>query len=157
MSKKKNRTGNSGDLIKNIGERLSGEKENNSPRDNKNTVEDEEKDKSNDIEKESSDPDNREDKFKSKENNTPQDKWNDKQEPYRSSFIIKPDMEDNFDNCKKIFRKQLRMNLSKQNAIELGWLLLKNLDDKYFEEVKATSSPDDDLIKELKKVINEYF
>jgi hypothetical protein len=49
------------------------------------------------------------------------------------------------------------MNLSKQNAIELGWLLLKNLDDKFFEEVKATSSPDDDLIKELKKIITEYF
>jgi hypothetical protein len=157
MSKKKNRTGNSSDIIKNIGERLSGEKENNSSSDNKNTVENEEKDKSNDIEKESSDSDNKEDKIKSKENNTTQDEWNDEQKPYRSSFIIKPDMEDDFDSCKKIFRKQFRMNLSKQNAIELGWLLLKNLDDKYYEKVKETSSPDDDLIKELKKVINEYF
>jgi hypothetical protein len=49
------------------------------------------------------------------------------------------------------------MNLSKQNAIELGWLLLKKLKDSDFEKVRKTSSPDDDLVEALKEVIEEYY
>lgn len=134
MSKKKNRMGNSEEILSNIGNRMSNQK-------TKNENDSTNKEKENSSTKTES------------ENNS----WFNDQEPYRSSFIIKPKMENNFNQCKNKFRSQFRMNLSKQNAIELGWLLLKNLDDKFFEEVKATSSPDDDLIKELKKVINEYF
>mgnify|MGYP000441552559 CR=1 FL=1 len=83
--------------------------------------------------------------------------WFDEQEPYRSSFIVKPKMETNFEDCKRKFRRELRMNLSKQNAIELGWLLLKKLRDSDFEKVRKTSSPDDDLVEALKEVIEEYY
>lgn len=132
MSKKKNRLGQSDDLMKNIGERLSKEKN---------------KDESN-----STNPNKSEKKEKKSNEN-----WFDKREPYRSSFIMKPEMEDVFENCKRKFRTEFKMNLSKQNAIELGWILLNNLDDSFFNEVKATCSPDDDLIKELKKIIKEYY
>jgi len=130
MSNKNNRLGQSDDLMKNIGERLS--KEKNKDEDN-------------------STNESQEEKGKTKEN------WFDEREPYRSSFIIKPEMEDIFEKCKRKFRTEFKMNLSKQNAIELGWVLLNNLDDSFFNEVKATCSPDDDLIKELKEVIKEYY
>lgn len=153
MSKKKNRTGNSGDIIKNIGKRLGGEKnkdeekETNSSSDNKNN-EEKNNTTNNDDEKSSK---------KVKENESINSGWLEEEEPYRSSFIVKPKMEINFEDCKRRFRRKFRMNLSKQNAIELGWLLLKNLDDEYFDEVKRTSSPDDDLVEELKEVIKKLY
>ena len=133
MSKKKNRIGQSNDIMKKIGEKLNKEK---------NTDKKEEKDDHNN---------------KNKEENKSNENWFDEREPYRSSFIIKPEMEDEFEKCRRKFRKEFKMSLSKQNAIEIGWLLLNNLDDSFFEEVKANSSPDDDLIKSLKEVIKEYY
>jgi len=155
MSKKKNRTGNSGDLIKNIGKRLGGdknkddEKEKNSSSNNENQ-DIEEKKVSDDIEEEKT-------KHESSNDNDQKDSWFDEKKPYRSSFIVKPKMEINFEDCKRKFRKELRMNLSKQNAIELGWLLLKNLDESFFDEVRKNYSPDDDLVESLKEVLIDYY
>lgn len=163
MSKKKNRTGNSDDLIKNIGKRLGGEKnkdeekETNSSNDNENK-DNEEKNISADIKEETSKYDARNGESNAaKKDDSAKNSWFDEQEPYRSSFIVKPKMETNFEDCKKKFRRELRMNLSKQNAIELGWLLLKKLKDSDFEKVRKTSSPDDDLVEALKEVIEEYY
>lgn len=146
MSKKKNRLGSSEEILSNIGNRMSSQKSKNKEEETSTNNNDE---KNNDKAKETST--SNEEKKSSAVNKS----WFDEQEPYRSSFIVKPDMEDNFETCKRKFRKELRMNLSKQNAIELGWLLLKKLDENYFNEVKKVSSPDDDLVESLKKIINK--
>lgn len=146
MSKKKNRLGSSEEILSNIGNRMSSQKSKNKEEETSTNNKDE---KNNDNVKETSN--SNEEKKSSAVNKS----WFDEQEPYRSSFIVKPDMEDNFETCKRKFRKELRMNLSKQNAIELGWLLLKKLDEDYFNEVKKVSSPDDDLVESLKKIINK--
>ena len=162
MSKKKNRLGSSEEIISNIGNRMSNQK---SGKDDKEVDDKEVDDKEvddkevddkevDDKEVDDEEVDDKEvDDENSKKSSSFNNSWFDEQEPYRSSFIIKPDMEEDFDSCKKMFRRNLRMNLSKQNAIELGWLLLKNLDKNYFNKVKKNSSPDDDLIKALKEII----
>ena len=147
MSKKKNRLGSSEEILSNIGNRISGQKSKNENEKDASTDKNEEK---NNEKQEISTSDEK------KEVEAVKNSWLDEQEPYRSSFIVKPDMDDNFEKCKRMFRKELRMNLSKQNAIELGWLLLKNLDQEYFNEVKRVSSPDDDLIESLKKIIKNF-
>jgi hypothetical protein len=153
MSKKKNRLGSSEEILSNIGNRISGQK-------SKNKEDEEENASTNNNEEEINDQDQAKENSKSEEDNEEKnedvnDSWFEEQEPYRSSFIVKPKMEDDFENCKRKFRKELRMNLSKQNAIELGWLLLKNLDETYFNEVKKISSPDDDLVESLKEIIKK--
>jgi hypothetical protein len=148
MSKKKNRLGSSEEILSNIGNRISGQKSKNKNDDEKDTSSDKNE---NNKEQETSTSD------KKKETEVLNNSWADDEEPYRSSFMVKPDMEDNFTACKRKFRKELRMNLSKQNAIELGWLLLKNLDKEYFNEVKRVSSPDDDLVESLKEIIEDFF
>jgi len=172
MSKKKNRLGKSVEVIGGIADRLNSEaKKKNNPDEEENKEE----------EKETNKPDKNENKddFKYKniepktnsnmeisqntkqydasDDNNQKDSWFEEQKPYRSSFIVKPKMEINFEDCKRKFRRELRMNLSKQNAIEIGWLLLKNLDDSFFDEVRKNSSPDDDLVEALKEVIKEYY
>lgn len=159
MSKKKNRTGNSGDLIKNIGKRLGGEKSKDDEKEKDSSKNDESK---NDVKystnkKETEYEISQNTKLNDSNDESSEDSWFDEQEPYRSSFIVKPKMETNFEDCKRKFRRELRMNLSKQNAIELGWLLLKKLKDSDFEKVRKTSSPDDDLVEALKEVIEEYY
>ena len=154
MSKKKNRLGNSVEVIGGIADRL-----NNEAKKKKN--QDEEENTDEEKENNSSENDESKNDVKYSTNNSndysPKDSWFDEQEPYRSSFIVKPKMETNFEDCKRKFRRELRMNLSKQNAIELGWLLLKKLKDSDFEKVRKTSSPDDDLVEALKEVIEEYY
>ncbi|MFW5891597.1 MAG: hypothetical protein ACOCUI_05210 [bacterium] len=142
MSKKKNRLGSSEELLSNIGNRMSSQK-------SKDKEKDEENNSTNNKEESKKTSTTNEEKETSTINNS----WLEEQEPYRSSFIVKPDMEDDFEKCKRKFRKELRTNLSKQNAIELGWLLLRNLDEEYFNELKRVSSPDDDLIESLKEII----
>ena len=66
-------------------------------------------------------------------------------------------MEDNFNDCKRKFRQELNLLLTKQDAIELGWVLLKNLDESYFEELRVSYSPEDDLIEALKELIEEFY
>jgi hypothetical protein len=156
MSKKKNRTGNSGDLIKNIGKRLGGEKSKDDDKEKDSSKNDENK---NDVKYSTN---KKETEYEISQNtksndDSSEDSWFDEQEPYRSSFIVKPKMETNFEDCKRKFRRELRMNLSKQNAIELGWLLLKNLDESFFDAVRKNSSPDDDLVEALKEVLREYY
>ena len=92
----------------------------------------------------------------SQEKKHPERSWQ-RREVYQTSFKVKPDMEDNFNDCKRKFRRELNILLSKQDAIELGWLLLKNLDETYFEELRVSHSPDDDLIQALKELIEEYY
>ncbi|SDL79028.1 hypothetical protein [Halarsenatibacter silvermanii] len=78
-------------------------------------------------------------------------------EVYQTSFKVKPEMEENFEDTKRRFRRELNLLLSKQDAIEIGWLLLKNLDDSFFEELRVSYSPEDDLIEALKELIEEYY
>jgi len=149
MSKKKNRLGSSEEILSNIGNRISGQKSKNNDDEKDNSSNKNENNNNKEQETPKSD--------KKKEADVLNNSWAVDEEPYRSSFMIKPDMEDNFTACKRKFRKELRMNLSKQNAIELGWLLLKNLDKEYFNEVKRVSSPDDDLVESLKEIIEDFF
>ncbi|PTV92985.1 hypothetical protein C8C76_1597 [Halanaerobium saccharolyticum] len=151
MSKKKNRLGSSEEILSKIGSRMSSQNSKKKTEDeNKNDNSSDKNEEKNNDQQENSSNDEK------KETEAVNNSWLDEQKPYRSSFIVKPDMEDNFEDCKRKFRKELRMNLSKQNAIELGWLLLKKLDKEYFSEVKRVSSPDDDLVESLKKIIKEF-
>jgi len=83
--------------------------------------------------------------------------WDDNREPYLTSYTINPDMEDNYDDIRRTFRRELNLTLSKQQAIDLGWKLLNHLDPRFFEEVRATCSPEDNLIEALKEIIDEYY
>jgi hypothetical protein len=169
MSKKKNRLGNSVDVIGGIADILNNEaKKKKNQDEEENTDEEKENNSSendeskNDVKystnkKETEYEISQNTKLNDSNNDSLEDSWFDEQEPYRSSFIVKPKMETNFEDCKRKFRRELRMNLSKQNAIELGWLLLKKLKDSDFEKVRKTSSPDDDLVEALKEVIEEYY
>ncbi|MFW5873708.1 MAG: hypothetical protein ACOCVD_03425 [Bacillota bacterium] len=147
---KKNRTGKTDDIFKNIGERM---KKNRQSKEETDPPEEEVTEE----ETESTDTEPVEDKTTEKNNEEPKsDSWSEEQS-YRSSFIVTGEMEDNFESCRRKFRKNLRSNLSKQSAIELGWQLLSQLDQKYFEEVKATHSPEEDLVEALKNIIEEHF
>ena len=170
MSKKKNRLGKSVEVIGGIADRLNSEaKKKNNPDEEENKEEEKETNKSNEDEKKNNVKYNKVEpnsnmeisqntkQYDASDDNNQKDSWFEEQKPYRSSFIVKPKMEINFEDCKKKFRRELRTNLSKQNAIELGWLLLKNLDDSFFDEVRKNSSPDDDLVEALKEVIKEYY
>ena len=148
---KKDRTGKTDDIFKNIGERM---------KKNRQTKEDPDPPDEEIVEEETEVTEPTENKEEKKETNKSKDSksnnWNEEQS-YRSSFIVTGEMEDDFEACRRKFRKNLRSTLSKQSAIELGWKLLNSLDQKYFEEVKATHSPEDDLIQALKEVIDEHY
>ena len=153
---KKDRTGKTDDIFKNIGERM---KKNRQTKEETDPPEEEiAEEKTTEEETAATEPtDNKEEKKETKESNDlKSSSWNEEQS-YRSSFIVTGEMEDDFEACRRKFRKNLRSTLSKQSAIELGWKLLNSLDQKYFEEVKATHSPDDDLIQALKEVIDEHY
>ena len=83
--------------------------------------------------------------------------WDKQEDTYKTTYTVKPGMEDTFDECRKKFRKELRTLLSRQDAIEIGWLLLNKLDDDVFEEVRSNYSPEDDSIQALKSIIEEYY
>jgi len=145
---KKNRTGKTEDLFRNIGDRMKKNKQSSEDTDPpENEAVEEATEATEPIEKEIEEKEVVQQETSS---------WGEKQS-YRSSFIVTGEMEDDFEACKRKFRRNLRSNLSKQSAIELGWKLLSSLDDEYFEEVKATHSPDDDLVQALKNVIEEYY
>lgn len=158
---------NSEKLFQNIGERLKKqrEKEKDTEEEKKDEVRDK---KEKDLEAAEDDGDisidesttnqktDKEDQKKSTAEHKSSRGWR-QQEEYQTSFKVKPDMDDDFTDCKRKFRRELNILLSKQDAIELGWLLLKNLDDSFFEELRVSYSPDDDLIAALKELIEEYY
>ena len=145
---KKDRTGKTDDIFKNIGERM---------KKNRQTKEDPDPPDEEIVEEETevTEPtENIEESKETEESKT--SSWNEDQS-YRSSFIVTGDMENDFEDCRRKFRRNLKSNLSKQSAIELGWKLLSSLDQEYFEEVKATHSPDDDLVEALKIIIEKHY
>src|SRR6056297_1239947 len=141
MSKKQPINNEGEQLLKGIGERLKKQKErkpkDKEPSDKKEKFEDsqEQKDEDNIKEKEIKDKYKKDDKEKN---------WKAQKDDYKTTYTIKPYMEKDYDQCRRKFRKELRTLLSRQDAIELGWLLLKNLDDATFEEVRQNFSPEDD-------------
>ncbi len=146
-------------LFQNIGERLKRQREKEAAEEDSET---EENTKDQPEKKETTDKEEKEKSSKSKQDkqssqtSSPERAWQ-RQEVYQTSFKVKPEMEDNFNDCKRKFRKELNLLLSKQDAIELGWVLLKNLDDSYFEELRVSYSPEDDLIEALKELIEEFY
>ena len=145
---KKSRTGKSDDIIKNIGERM---KRNKQPKEETDPPEEEITEEKTEVTETTEDEDIKETADQSKPDN-----WSENQS-YRSSFMVTGEMEDDFESCRRKFRKNLKSSLSKQSAIELGWKLLNKLSQEYFEEVKATHSPDDDLVEALKTIIEEHY
>lgn len=145
-------------LFQNIGERLKKQREKEAAEEEKEKEEKsdqeniDEETKSEDTEEKSSDTTEKE----SAQKKSPKRAWQ-RQEVYQTSFKVKPEMEDNFNDCKRKFRQELNLLLSKQDAIELGWVLLKNLDESYFEELRVSYSPEDDLIEALKELIEEFY
>ena len=148
MSKKRSVNDDGENLIKNIGERLKKQHEKTSK--SKKNIQEE-------TEKQNTDNKEPEDKEEKKQENTDIDNnWN-KQGTYKTTYTVKPKMEDNYDRCRIKFRRELRTLLSKQDAIELGFLLLRKIDDDLFEEVRKNFSPEDDSIEALKTIIEEYY
>ncbi len=145
-------------LFQNIGERLKKQREKEA------AEEDGKKEEINEQEKAAEEPESEDSKNKnsstkekkSSEKKNPKRAWQ-RQEEYQTSFKVKPEMEDDFNDCKRKFRRELNLLLSKQDAIELGWVLLKNLDESYFEELRVSYSPEDDLIEALKELIEEFY
>lgn len=149
MSKKRSINDDGENLIKGIGERLkkqhektSKSKENNQEETEKQNTDNKEQEETEEKKQEQSDIDN---------------SWNKEQDTYKTTYTVKPEMEDNYDRCRMKFRRELRTLLSKQDAIELGLLLLRKIDDDLFEEVRKNFSPQDDSIEALKTIIEEYY
>ena len=152
-------------LFQNIGERLKRQRQMEEEGEKEESEEDSKSGDGDDSKREDgTEEDSSRDTKKEKEEKTetapekkqPERSWQ-RREVYQTSFKVKPEMEDNFNDCKRKFRRELNILLSKQDAIELGWLLLKNLDETYFEELRVSHSPDDDLIQALKDLIEEYY
>ena len=152
MSKKRPINNDSENLLKGIGERLKKQKER-KHEDEEATNEKENKD-SQEVEKETED---RSKEKETKDKVLEEDDWNSQEDNYKTTYTVKPYMEDNYNQCKRRFRKELRTLLTRQDAIELGWLLLKKLDDAAFEEVRSNYSPEDDSIQALKNIIEELY
>ncbi|MFW6310784.1 MAG: hypothetical protein ACOC1K_00960 [Nanoarchaeota archaeon] len=99
---------------------------------------------------------------KQKENNTSSKKEKDINDPwakktkttYRTTINIDPKIDETYLNCKRKFRNELKTRLTKQDAVELGLILLDNLDPKIIKYIKENFAPDDDIIEELKKVLD---
>ncbi|MFW6026801.1 MAG: hypothetical protein ACOCRX_10710 [Candidatus Woesearchaeota archaeon] len=140
------------DLIKNIGKRLQKQKE----KTGKNTSEDNEENKDTN-QKNKSTPE----KFQKENKNTKIDikninaDDNEKNNTYASTYTVTPKMDEIFMNAKLKIRQKFRCSLSKQDAIELGLLLLNNLNDALLNQIAEDYSKEDDLIKILKKYIQE--
>ena len=159
MSKDKKRvSSDSEDLLKNIGDRLQKQRA-------KDREDDEQAGREEEVkEKEAAGEETKETEKEAKEalaDETADDEdmpsWDDNREPYLTSYTINPEMEDIYDDIRRTFRMELNLTLSKQQAIALGWKLLNNLDPKFFEEVRATCSPEDNLIEALKDIIDEFY
>jgi len=152
MSKKQPINNDGEKLLKGIGERLKKQKER-KPEDEGTTNKKKNKD-SQEVEKETED---RSKEKETKDKVLEEDDWNSQEDNYKTTYTVKPYMEDNYNQCKRRFRKELRTLLTRQDAIELGWLLLKKLDDAAFEEVRSNYSPEDDSIQALKNIIEELY
>jgi len=131
-------------LIKNIGERLQKQKE---------------KDKAESNE----DSETRNEKIAEKQQQ--EDKINelfayineedDEENSYASTYTITPEMDDIFLKIKRKIRRKFSCSMPKQKAIELGLLLLDNLDDNIFDRIADNYSKEDELIEILKYHIKE--
>lgn len=152
MSKKQPVNNEGERILKGIGERLQKQHERKPKKEKK-----QEKEQAENVTNQKKEVENKEEK---QPDDTPRPKknnWEQKIKSYKTTYTVKPTMEETFDRCRKKFRKELRTLLSRQDAIELGWALLKNLDDDFFEEVRENYSPEDDSIQALKDIIEKHF
>ena len=157
MSKDKKRvSSDSENLLKNIGDRLQKQRTKDQE-DEQQSGKDEEVKEQESAEEETQEPEKKAPPSDETSGEDDIPSWDDKREAYLTSYTINPDMEDNYDDIRRTFRRELNLTLSKQQAINLGWKLLNNLDPKFFEEVRATCSPEDDLIEALKEIIDEFY
>ena len=103
----------------------------------------------------------KEEKVSKKEENTTSVNKNLKNDPwaenkkteYRTTITINTEIEENYLSCKRKFRKQLKTRLTKQNAVEIGMVLLNNLDPEIIQYIRNNFTPEDDIIEEIKKII----
>ncbi len=83
--------------------------------------------------------------------------WSAASEHYFTSFRVNSKTDRIFDEIRLTFKRELNIKITKQKSIELGLKLLDNLDPKFFAEVRATCSPEDNLIEALKDIIDEHY
>ena len=130
------------DLLKNIGDRLKKQRQKNKD-DKKNENTDYEEKKQDDKSKKANDKTKDETEIKEDKNS------------YSSTYTVKPEMERIYMDTRFKFRNLFHSNLSRQDAIEIGLLLLNNLDNDLLEKISNEYSKEDDLIQILKKLIKE--
>jgi len=107
------------------------------------------------VEKNIEEKNENQDKKENKKKNENEDPWNKtKKDYYRTTITIDSETEENYLTCKRKFRKELKTRLTKQDAVELGMILLRNLDSEIIEKIRSNFSPDDDIIKKIKELIN---
>jgi len=93
-------------------------------------------------------------KKKENKNNSKNNPWNkDKKDYYRTTITIDSETEENYLRCKRKFRKELKTRLTKQDAVELGMMLLRNLNSEIIEKIRNNFSPDDDIIEKVKELL----
>jgi len=130
------------DLLKNIGDRLKKQRQKNTD-DKKNENTDYEEKKQDDKSKKANDKTKDKTEIKEDKNS------------YSSTYTVKPEMERIYMDTRFKFRNLFHSNLSRQDAIEIGLLLLNNLDNDLLEKISNEYSKEDDLIQILKKLIKE--
>jgi len=131
------------DLLKNIGNRLKQQKQKKNQKNIK---------KNNTNSKEE-----KQDNENNKKNNKTDDNEETKEDKnsYSSTYTVKPEMERIYMNTRFKFRNLFHSNLSRQDAIEIGLLLLDNLDNTLLEKISNDYSKEDNLIQILKDLIKE--
>lgn len=121
---------NSQDILKNVGERLKKQKS------------------------KSKDSDQKKDNNQTKETKSTISKKNkkidDKDTQYKTSFMVKTKYEKIYMNARFKIRRKFKSVLTKQDALELGLLLLDQIDEDILDEIVEKYSEEEDLIAALK-------
>ena len=128
------------DILKNVGERLKKQKSKNKDNDQK---------KDNNNKKE---PNNSQ-KSKSTTSSTKNKQIDDKDTHYKTSFMVKPKYEKIYMDARFKIRRKFKSVLTKQDDLELGLLLLDQIDEDILDEIVEQYSKEDDLIEVLKEYI----
>ena len=97
----------------------------------------------------------KEEKESEKKSSKPSPKsWSEK-ESYRTTITINPEIDDSYLEAKKKFRRTFKTRLTKQDAFEIGIMLLKELDPEIIEYIKNNFTPEDNIIEEIKNKLKE--
>lgn len=106
---------------------------------------------------ENQDNDSEQDNNEDENKNNNLDPWTKKEKDYyRTTITIDSETEENYLNCKRKFRRQLKTRLTKQDAVEIGMILLRKLDPKIIKQIRKNFTPEDDIIEKVKELIKKY-